>query len=825
MTALLSLDSTAATVMGTVSDPARNDAPIAGANVDIEPYILMRDTDEDGHYALPPLPVDDYTLTFTAADYLPHTEDISIEEAGELELNVGLLHATCDPSVDVINTSLEPDMDVTLDFSVANNGNGPLTYRVVRQLRGERSTPWEVREEMAVEEILGNTRLSGVAMVDGQIYVAGGGGARDTSWVYILNRAGELVGRFQQFIASTNGMRDLTYDGRLIWGTDGPIVYGFTPQGELETSFELREDPIMGMAWDPDDDVLWICRATGRMYSVTTGGEAVQNFPRLSNDLTINALDYYPDDPDGYNLYAFCRSTINADTSDLIMVKMNTADGSWRLVRDLQVGELERPGGLCITTAYDSTSWVAMGVITQSGGDIPNRLTVWQLDDRRNWMAVNPEAGVIDNGEEQEFSLTLNSGGMPEMEMEGELVFIHDGVHGRTAIPVNFNIAQGHVHTTRTLNLALGWNMTSIGLQPDEEDVTVPHWGLVDAGQLIIMKDGAGNFYWPARDFNDIPGWDVQQGYLMKMTAPARLILAGWSMMRDDTLSLHEGWQIAAYYPRQSVEATIALSGITDHLIISKDGLGNFYVPAWEFSNLGRLREGQGYQMLLDADVELIYDDGRDRAPGRGVRYALVYDAPGSLPVVTPTGFNQSLLVKADRGVTGEIGVYASGLLVGSGVLKEGACGIAVWGDDPTTEAVDGAVEGQALELRRQDELGSCAAVYETLSGETTYQTDGFTAIRLAGDTEIPTEFGIVAAYPNPFNASARLTYGLPEVADARLTIYDVLGREVAVLTAGVHSAGVHAVTFDGSRLSSGIYIARLEAAGRVSHRKLTLVK
>lgn len=55
--------------------------------------------------------------------------------------------------------------------------------------------------------------------------------------------------------------------------------------------------------------------------------------------------------------------------------------------------------------------------------------------------------------------------------------------------------------------------------------------------------------------------------------------------------------------------------------------------------------------------------------------------------------------------------------------------------------------------------------------------------------------------------------------------MYDVLGREVAVLVDGVRPAGTHRVTFDASTLAGGVYVYRLQADGKVLSRKLTLVK
>ena len=79
--------------------------------------------------------------------------------------------------------------------------------------------------------------------------------------------------------------------------------------------------------------------------------------------------------------------------------------------------------------------------------------------------------------------------------------------------------------------------------------------------------------------------------------------------------------------------------------------------------------------------------------------------------------------------------------------------------------------------------------------------------------------------YPNPFNAVTRLRYSLRQATRVVLKVYDVLGREVAVLEERTVPAGEHQITFDGSNLSSGAYFCRLQAGGQVQTRKLVLLK
>jgi hypothetical protein len=82
----------------------------------------------------------------------------------------------------------------------------------------------------------------------------------------------------------------------------------------------------------------------------------------------------------------------------------------------------------------------------------------------------------------------------------------------------------------------------------------------------------------------------------------------------------------------------------------------------------------------------------------------------------------------------------------------------------------------------------------------------------LEQELELPTEFDLVQNYPNPFNPSTVISYQLSAVSNVSLKVYDMLGRQVAILVDGQKDAGYHSATFDGSGLSSGVYFVRFTA-------------
>ena len=89
----------------------------------------------------------------------------------------------------------------------------------------------------------------------------------------------------------------------------------------------------------------------------------------------------------------------------------------------------------------------------------------------------------------------------------------------------------------------------------------------------------------------------------------------------------------------------------------------------------------------------------------------------------------------------------------------------------------------------------------------------------------VPDNFTLAQNYPNPFNPTTVIRYQLPVSSEVRLEVYDMLGRNVATLVNEQVAAGRHAVNFDASNLSSGVYLYRLQAGSQIMTKKLTILK
>lgn len=90
---------------------------------------------------------------------------------------------------------------------------------------------------------------------------------------------------------------------------------------------------------------------------------------------------------------------------------------------------------------------------------------------------------------------------------------------------------------------------------------------------------------------------------------------------------------------------------------------------------------------------------------------------------------------------------------------------------------------------------------------------------------EIPKVYNLSQNYPNPFNPSTTVNFDLPNSSQAKLVVYDMLGRQVDVLLDGQLNAGRYKVDWNASNFSSGVYFYKLSAGDFTDTKKLTLVK
>ncbi|MBC8465419.1 carboxypeptidase regulatory-like domain-containing protein [bacterium] len=829
MAVIMSLESEVTSITGVVSDE-RSGAVIENATIEMDYFEIKRFSDNEGNFAIADLPPGDYELLFTAEDYLPLIEAVSIAEGDDdIELNIEMLQAVFGINVDDLAREVAPDEQIEIGFTVSNSGNGTLEFSTVRSLAGGADAdPWTLRQSINVGEILDDTRINGVLYIDELYYIAGGHNREPV--IYIMNTDGQEEGVIELDTEDNTGMRDLAFDGELIWGAIGNLVIGMTLEGEVIHSWESPYNPTNNITWDTDRNVLWLCSTTSDPIAFDREGNQIEDLVVDHLDYRIYGLSYWEDEPEGYPLILFCK---DRETDMQLIVKCDPegggdGDGDLQNVTFLEPEAGGTPAGSYITNTFDIYSWVLIcnsNNAPNAGGD---RIDIWQLDTRMSWFMLDQEEGSIDPGDELNLTLTLDATEIPPAQFEGLITFIHNGVGDDVEIPVFMNVILGPVHSSRTLELNFGWNMVSTNLQPDEDGIVELTRNLVEDDLLILIKDGIGRFYNPEYGYNNIPGWEVANGYLVKMADAGSLELEGTTVLFNDPIDLTEGWQMISYFPRDPVNAITALSGLEDNLVMAKDGQGRFYNREYGYSNMVDMCEGSGYLVKVNENAELVYRlriPDEDENVGPMEKNAVKPTASQNFPAPTPTASNMSILVLNPDGIDAEIGVFAGDILVGSGIIRDDLVGISVWGDDPTTEALDGALQNQNLEIQLFQETSEFSFQMDWVEGEAKYSINEFAVLSITTDQQAPVEFGLLAPHPNPFNSRIKLSYSLTRSGEVNLSIFDLSGREIDNIVTGNQTAGHYSINWEAASQASGVYLVRFEAESRTQSRKIVLVE
>jgi hypothetical protein len=101
----------------------------------------------------------------------------------------------------------------------------------------------------------------------------------------------------------------------------------------------------------------------------------------------------------------------------------------------------------------------------------------------------------------------------------------------------------------------------------------------------------------------------------------------------------------------------------------------------------------------------------------------------------------------------------------------------------------------------------------------------GVNPVHVVDNAEAPSAFRLEQNFPNPFNPKTVVSSQLPVASDVKLVVFDLLGREVAVLVNERRAAGRYQDSFDASGLASGTYIYRMTAVDLVLSRRMTVLR
>jgi hypothetical protein len=198
--------------------------------------------------------------------------------------------------------------------------------------------------------------------------------------------------------------------------------------------------------------------------------------------------------------------------------------------------------------------------------------------------------------------------------------------------------------------------------------------------------------------------------------------------------------------------------------------------------------------------MEFLHPDSSDIQPGGGVNYW--YD---TLMVRYPPPAGMDWVVY--QGVEGHLWVGDTSYITVTYQLTVGAAGnYDIWYFASTTDLSFEDPGYTDISQGNQINISTTAIEETSLPG-------------------VPTKFALEQNYPNPFNPSTTIRYSISERAEVKLAVYDLAGRQVALLTSGVKNLGSYQLDFTAENLASGIYIYQLTAGEFIQSKKMALVR
>jgi len=793
---------------GTVSDLS-NGENIEGAEIRLTPGGYSASSDANGQYAFDRVPAWNYRIVCFHPDFLPNETQVEVQVDGEVASDFEMKYGTFEVEDRALEISVSVDEEFESEIRIHNNGNGSVNFTSSLVFPGGEIEQYSERQYFAAAQVVGDNRLNGAAFVGDRFFVSGGNNGQGRGVIHMFDHDGASVGSFSQFFDSPWGMRDLAWDGTYLWGGDGRVIYVFDIEGNLIRSFDGPLNPCRSLAWDSDREIMWISDVRSNIFGINSEGAEQARFRQLDTT-RIYGLAYFSQDPDGFPLYIVSSTATHPN----LLYKVNPDNCQFRVVADLPVPEGCVAGGIEITTDYDPYNYVLIECVT----GIPDGVAVYQLTTRTDWVSLTPETGVVEAEEPTVATVTFDSHNMPiEQRFETTARFEHNGRGEAVEVPVSMTVTEEGGVTRRALTFELGWNTVSLNIEPETPAIAELTRPLLEAGLLMMVKDDRGRFYSPSHNFNDIGDWSPSEGYQFKLSQAGRLDVVGLGIAFNRPLALTAGWQMVSYYPRASATVEIALAGIAEQLQVVKDGLGHFYLPAYQFSNMDPMREGRGYHVKVNADVELTYQ------LGQAASLALA-PVPVHFPEPSPTEANMSvLLVSVPSEIIEIAAIGSSDRSIGSGVVDaKGRCGMAVWG---ASEDKTGLRIGESFHFVGWDGEKEIAIDTKWSRGGGAYEPNGLAIGNAVVSEIVPISFALYEPYPNPFNSTTKIRFDLPETGRVNAGLFDATGREVVRLIDQTLESGRHNVTLQASELPSGIYILRIVSGNHRASVKAVLIR
>jgi len=454
---------------------------------------------------------------------------------------------------------------------------------------------------------------------------------------------------------------------------------------------------------------------------------------------------------------------------------------------------------------------LCVGVITWQGSS--TFITVWGDDD------LKPGRDGLIAGELLHYRVWDSA---TDTELTGTSVSVSytlgNGLYGNDEV---FVLSELNVYAVQSvpITIAEGWNLLGVPVEVADFDYLNVFPNAVP-GTLFGFD---GTYFQP--DPSDL---DRGSGYWLRFSQAETVTLEGIDGGLGP-ITLSQGWNLIS-----GLSCSVPLSSIEDPGGVMIEG--TLFGFSGTYYQANTLEPGYSYWVRASAAGQVTPNCSASKTLAREQTPSLKLDQFSALHISDASGAEQTLYFDAKLGASAKL-FYSL-----PPVSPSGSFDARFEGGYSVTEAAEAILHVQAShypitiyatnlpveenyqyeirEIRGNDE----GTTYALKEGQR-IEVSNAGVLKLSRTAGIPTKFTVDQNYPNPFNPTTTIQYSLPEAAQVRLEVYDVLGKQVAVLVSEQQEAGHHEVVWDGSYAASGVYFYMVQAGDSKAVKKMLLVK
>ncbi len=400
--------------------------------------------------------------------------------------------------------------------------------------------------------------------------------------------------------------------------------------------------------------------------------------------------------------------------------------------------------------------------------------------------------------------------------------FLRDEITG-TIVNIDMRAQSSYVLTNSGINslkiVYLHYKNVIASVNPQWNIVSVP-LRTNDMLYLSLFPGVASQAYAYSAGYVSVSMLSNGTGYWMRFNNSANYTFSGYNW-NPEQMIVSPGWNLVGPFDKD-IPVSLILSSPPGIVNSSYYGYNaGYFIP-------DTLKVGKGY-WIRTSSAGYLY-----KASGDNVEFISAEDDLKNFTELkfNSSGSEQSLYLADPRMINAD---YAMPPVPPSGIFD------ARFGSDTYVESTgkvntlklssnDGQIKlsvhnAKGLTLRIKDAIDGTILNSELTEGTEITIPAGLSSVLVESGSIIPLTYELSQNYPNPFNPSTKIKYQIPKDGHVKIAVYDVLGKEVNVLTDGFRVAGSYEARFDASSYSSGVYFYKMTSGDFIEIRKMVVMK